>query len=82
MYYNYSCDGDSVMENVHAISSYKDHCNFFSTSGPYFWANFEYHWSLSGPYYSCSFFVNISDNWEKMENSFRSPVSMDMKNQV
>ena len=27
---------------LHAISSYKDHCNFSNTSGPYFWANFEY----------------------------------------
>ena len=27
---------------VHAISSYKDHCNFSDTSGPYCWANFEY----------------------------------------
>ena len=28
--------------SLHAISSYKDHCNFSNTSGPYFGANFEY----------------------------------------
>ena len=27
---------------IHAISSYNDQCNFFNTSGPYFWENFKY----------------------------------------
>ena len=46
-----------------AISSYKDHCNFFNTSSPYFRAN----WSLSGPYFSCSFLlvlVTIGKKWK------------------
>ena len=53
---------------LHAISSYKDHFNSFIASAPYFWENFEDHWSLSGPYFSCScFFQNITDNWGKIE---------------
>ena len=59
------------MENVinGAISSYKDHCNFcFSnTIGPYFGANFEYLWSLSGPYFSWIFkkiLARIGKNWK------------------
>ena len=35
--------------NLHAISSYKYHSKFFSTSGPNIFPKFQYQWSLSGP---------------------------------
>ena len=47
-----------------------------NTSGPYFWTNLEYYWSLSGPYFSW-IFKKILARIGKTEKQFRFQASMD-----